>query len=68
MSEDLRRRIYQHENFEDNSELARHFKAYPHEIEISVVYKDADSVILRRLEQKAIGELHPLTNVQGGQQ
>lgn len=68
MSEDLRRRIYQHENFEDNSELARHFQAYPHEIEISVVYKDADSVILRRLEQESISELHPLANVQGGQQ
>lgn len=64
MSEDLRRRIYQHENFEDNPELDRHFKAYPHEIEISVAYKDADSVILRRLEQEAIRELNPLANVQ----
>lgn len=67
MSEDLRRRIYQHENFEDNPELDRHFQAYPHEIEISVAYKDAASVVLRRLEQEAIRELNPLANVQRDQ-
>lgn len=63
MSEDLRRRIYEHATSEDNLELAHHFETYPYEIEISVVYKDADSVLLRRLELDAISELRPLTNI-----
>lgn len=66
MSEDLKRRIYEHAASEDNLELARHFEAYPYEIEISVVYKDVDSVVLHRLELDAIYALRPVDNIQGG--
>ena len=66
MSEDLKRRIYQHATSEDNLELAHHFETYPYEIEISVVYKDIDSAILHRLELDTISALRPTDNIQGG--
>lgn len=63
MSDDLQRRVREHESCEANPDLARHFRAYRDEISISVVPHGGD---LRRLESEAIRELRPATNATGG--
>ena len=66
MSEDLRRRISQHEVSEDNQDLADHCRLYSGEIRIAVVHVDAEAVHLHRLESEAIDQLQPLLNKRGG--
>lgn len=65
MSEDLRRRIYEHATSEDNPKLAYHFETYPYDIEISIAYKNVDSATLHQLELQAISILRPIDNIQG---
>ena len=65
MSEDVRRRVYQHETFEDNKELADYYRHFPGEIWISVVHIDAKPVRLRQLESHAIKRLRPAANTRG---
>lgn len=63
MSDELQRRIQDHELREANPDLARHFRTYRSEIRISVVPHSGD---LRQLESDAIRELRPVTNATGG--
>ena len=60
MSDNLQRRMRDHESREANAELARYFGDFPREIEVSAVPVRGD---LRRLESDAIRDLHPVTNV-----
>ena len=66
MSEDVRRRISQHETVEDNQDLVDYYRQFPGEIRLSVVHVEADAVRLRRLESIAIKELRPVANSRGG--
>lgn len=70
MSEDLRRRIFEHESTEDNQDLADYYRQFPREIRMSVVHVDVDAAHLRQLESKAIKKLRPITNSRrnGGRQ
>lgn len=65
MSENLRRRIKEHETAEANAELAKYFADFEDEIEFSVAYADETSAVLRKLELEAVTMLQPLTNRQG---
>lgn len=65
MSEDLRRRIFEHETSEDNQDLVKHYSCFPGEILISVVYLDAEAARLRQLESNAIVKLRPVANIRG---
>ena len=65
MSENIRRRIKEHETAEANAELAKYFADFAEEIEFSVVYADMPEAVLRRLELDAVKRLRPLTNMQG---
>ena len=66
MSEDLRRRISQHETAEDNQDLADYYREFPGEIRVSIVHIDSNAARLRQLESEAIEELRPATNSRGG--
>ena len=66
MSEDIRRRISQHENSEDNQDLAAYYRQFPSEVRIAVVHVDVDAYQLRRLESEAIEKLRPIVNKRGG--
>ena len=63
MSDNLQRRIREHESNETNLDLARYFEEFHDQIKISVVPTRGD---LRRLESDAIKDLHPVTNVDRG--
>lgn len=66
MSSNLRRRLKQHCEAEDNPELIEHFDAYSNEIEMTIAYEeDADERRLRRLESEAIKKMSPIANRQG---
>lgn len=62
MSEDLRRRISQHESSEDNQDLADYYHRFPSEMKIAVVPVDVGTDQLRRLESEAIEKLRPIVN------
>lgn len=62
MSEDLRRRIFQHESSEDNHDLADYYRQFPSEIRIAVVPVDLGADRLRQLESDAIEKLRPIVN------
>ncbi len=65
MSEDLRRRVLEHETAESNARLAGYFKTYPREIKISAVRVEGTPRDLRRLESAAICKLRPVANRRG---
>ena len=65
ISTNLKRRLKQHCEGEDNKLLAEHFKAYGNEIKVSIVYEDTTEQNLRRLESDAIRELRPIANIRG---
>lgn len=62
MSMDLRRRIEEHSRSEPNIRFRGYINHYPNEIMISIVYLNYDESMLRKLETKAIRQLHPITN------
>ena len=64
MSEDLRRRIREHETCETNPDLSRYIRTYAREIGISTA--PADKADLPRLEACAIRVLGPVTNMNAG--
>lgn len=66
MSEDLRRRISEHETAENNRNLDDYLRRFPGEIMMSVVRVNADIKHLRSLELQTISELRPLANARGG--
>ena len=66
MSTNLKRRLKQHCESEDNERLADYFNTYNGEIVVSVVYKEGTTeTSLRRLELEAIKAMNPIVNVQG---
>lgn len=62
MSENLARRVSEHETAEANPALNRYFCKFPGEIKMSIVYVNADANRLRDLESESIVKLRPLTN------
>lgn len=62
MSENLARRISEHEAAEANPALLRYFRRFPGEIEMSTAYVDAGAGRLRALESESIARLRPLAN------
>lgn len=63
MSDNLKRRIREHESNETNTDLAGYFDEFHDQIKISVVPMRGD---LRRMESEAIRDLHPVTNADLG--
>ena len=62
MSEDLRRRIAQHETHEDNQDLVDYYRRFPSEVQIAIVHVDVEAGHLRQLESEAIDKLRPIVN------
>lgn len=65
MSMNLRRRLREHCEAEDNVQLAEYFETYGSEIGVVTVYHDAPEARLRELESEAIRRMRPLANRQG---
>lgn len=66
MSMNLRQRLRQHCESEDNGQLRECFEAYSTEIKFAVMYHhDITEPRLRKLESGAIKAMHPLANRQG---
>lgn len=66
MSEDLRRRILQHEAYEDNQDLVNCYRQFPSEVRIAAVHVDVEVGHLRQLESEAIDKLRPIVNKRRG--
>ena len=66
MTENLERRISQHEAAECNTALRRYFCKFAGEIKMSIVYVRADIHRLRDLESESIATLRPVTNAKSG--
>lgn len=67
MTENLERRIAEHESAEANPSLRRYFCRFPGEIEMSIAYVDADACRLRAMESETVARLLPLANVKNGE-
>lgn len=65
MSDNLKRRIFQHVHNETNPELARYFDWYGNEIKISLIYLNCSKAELLDREKDAIDQLQPITNKTG---
>lgn len=66
MSMNLRQRLRQHCESEDNEQLRECFEAYSTEIKFAVMYHHGiTEPRLRKLESGAIKDMHPLANRQG---
>ena len=65
MSTNLKRRLKEHCEAEDNERLSEYFEAYGAEIDAVIVYRDAPEARLRELESDAIKKLRPLANRRG---
>lgn len=67
MSMNIRRRLRQHCESEDNGRLREYFEAYGTEIRFAVMYHHGiTEPRLRRLESRAIRAMRPLANRQRG--
>ena len=62
MTENLERRMAEHESAEANPSLRHYFTKFPGEIEMSIAYIDADVGRLRTMESETIAQLRPLAN------
>ena len=63
MSTNISQRMYQHRMNEHNPDLENYFRAFSRRIEVSyIALRDRSAADLRRLEDKMIITLRPITN------
>ena len=62
MTENMARRISEHETAEINPFLSQYFCKFPGEIEMAIAYVNTDARCLKDLESECIARLRPLTN------
>lgn len=61
MSENVKRRLFDHYRAETNQQLARYFRLFPREILCSHVLL-GDLALVRRVEQLLVSSMNPKTN------
>lgn len=63
MSTNISQRMYQHRMQEHNPDLDSYFRAFSRRIEVSyIALRDRSAADLRRMENKLISALRPITN------